>query len=363
MLGSRLLRRQTSRQLEKLVALTTRIESGNNGGHHSLFFSTATGAPASSLQSLRIPPNLTFDPRCSFAPETTTKKAIRPVATVETEDDDREEMDYEEDGTSELVEDDEIGELYLPEREIFFAKPLPDRLNVEVHTLFAPEHSTLTGTLYLDESVFGCDPIRVDFLKRAVNYYRARKRGRRTAKTKTISEVSGSGRKVRQQKGTGRARAGHSRPPHWRGGAKAHGIKNNTDYGNTKLNKKFRRAATRHVLSQKLKENNLLVLNQLHDLPTHKTGQLARLLEPWGIGGPNGVSALVLDHYYPSEEEGMPDGFEGVPANFHVAAKNIPKLHVENTDAANVWEILKYDKLVLTLAALGNLEKRLAIEL
>lgn len=289
----------------------------------------------------------------------------------ENEEKDREELDpetaeEEEDDVAEEEEDsydDTEEELYMQAPEILYAKPLPERLNVEVHTLFAPEHSTLTGTLHLDASVFGCDPIRVDFLKRAVNYYRARKRGRRKAKTKTISEVSGSGKKVRQQKGTGRARAGHSRPPHWRGGAKAHGPKNITDYGKTKLNKKVRTAATRHVLSQKLKENNLLVLSQLHELPTHKTGQLVRLLNPWDIGGIKGASALLLDHYYPAEEDGMPNGFEGVPANLHVASRNIPRFNVANTDAANVWEILKYEKLILTLAAIEHLEKRLAIEL
>jgi len=188
----------------------------------------------------------------------------------------QEEEEYEEE------EEDEF--LYMPDKEITYAIPLPDRLDVPVHTLFAPQHSTLTGNLILNETIFGKDPIRIDLIKRTVDWFRAHKRGRRKAKTKTISEVSGSGKKPHPQKGTGRARAGHKRPPHWRGGAKAHGPKNTTDYGKMKLNRKVRRLAMRHVLSQKLKEGNLLILNQLHELPTHKTRELVRLLEPWGFG-------------------------------------------------------------------------------
>lgn len=337
-------------------------------------FSTHASTAAEQGIVTRIPPNLSFDPRSSFAPRP-LGKVRSPVPPPASLDEDAKEDNqgaskevlHEEEEHKDLSKDEDTSntERFIPSPEvIIYAKPLPERLNVEVHTLFAPEHSTLTGTLHLDASVFGNDPIRVDLLKRAVNYYRARKRGRRTAKTKTIAEVSGSGRKVRQQKGTGKARAGHSRPPHWRGGAKAHGPKNVTDYGKTKLNRKVRQAATRHVLSQKLKENNLLVLSQLHELSTHKTGQLVRLLEPWGLGGQDGTSALILDHYYPGQDEStMPDAFDGVPANAHVASRNIPRLNVANCSAANVWEILKYEKLVLTLAAVKHLEQRLAIEI
>jgi large subunit ribosomal protein L4 len=250
-----------------------------------------------------------------------------------------------------------------------YTKPLPDRLSVEIHTLFTTptSPSSLCGTIVLNRSVFGCDPIRVDLIKRAVDYYRAKTRGRRTAVTKTISQVSGSGRKVRKQKGGGVARAGHSRPPHWRGGAKAHGPKNVTDYGTVKLNKKVRKLALRHVLSQKLAEGNLMVLNQMHDLPTHKTNDLVRLLAPWGLGGTTrtGISALLLDHY-PSPDPNDPcattqaSSHAYVPTNLHVAAANVPRLTVSNSlNGASVYSILAHEKLVLTLAALSQLEARL----
>ena len=86
--------------------------------------------------------------------------------------------------------------------------------------------SIVVGTVNLPSEIFGKHPIRTDLIHRVVVYQRNKKRGKRNggARTKTISEVSGSGKKMRQQKGTGMARCGHKRPPHWRGGAKAHGM-------------------------------------------------------------------------------------------------------------------------------------------
>lgn len=304
-----------------------------------------------------LPPNLKFDPKSSFAP--------RPV--------------YDDSNNEEVAEGDEIDDDddfdILPETDAHapvYAIPLPERLNVPIYTLFAPDHANQVGTIFLDEAVFGHDPIRVDFLKRAVDYYRAKKRGMRKAVSKTISERSGSGRKVRPQKGGGTARAGHSRPAHWRGGAKAHGPKNNTDYGNIKLNKKVRKKALQHALSQKLLEGNLILVNQLHELPTHKTGELARLLDPWDIAGRHGTTALILDHYYPgndsdddddddSNDEDSPKAtsHRGVPVNLWVSSTNLFKLKVGNTHVASVYDILKYEKLIMTLSALEQIEERL----
>ena len=157
-----------------------------------------------------------------------------------------------------------------------------------------------------------------------------------------------------------------------RGGAKAHGPKNNTDYGNIKLNKKVRKLATRHVFSQKLKEGNLILLNHMHELPTHKTNDLARLLSAWKIGGIHGRSAIILDHYYNKSEDdsklldgitdnAMPSSHAGVPTNLQVAARNIPGLKVANSHGANVYDILKHEKLFITLAALEQIESRLKL--
>jgi large subunit ribosomal protein L4 len=323
----------------------------------------------------KLPSNLKIDPRSSFAPARVfdnapiqeTKESTINMGSggananypsgIDHDEDEEDVDDYddedEEDFDYSILQDDTAPT---------YAIPLPERLNVNIYTIFAPEHSNQVGTLFLDEATFGKDPIRVDMLKRAVDYYRAKKRGRRNHVTKTISEVSGSGRKVRNQKGGGIARAGHSRPAHWRGGAKAHGPKNNTDYGNVKLNKKVRKQALQHALSQKLLEGNLIVLDQLHALSSHKTKDLAEMLEPWDIAGKYGTTALILDHYYPekgSDENKEATSYRGIPVNLWVASGNLFKIKVGNDHLASVYDILKYDKLVLTLSALQQLEKRL----
>lgn len=320
----------------------------------SISFSSA--APQTSENdSVILPPNLSFDRRSSFAPKAQPVLVAPPQPLDDQQDAIEEESGYEsgeEDSSSaalaKLEEEGDDGPR--------FVIPLPDRLKTTVHGV----DGRANGTLWLDETVFGVDPIRVDLIKQAVDYIRNKIRGVRKAKSKTISEVSGSGRKVRKQKGTGMARAGHSRPAHWRGGAKAHGPKNTVDYGDVKMNKKARRLAMVSTLSQKLKEGNLIVVDNLN-LESHKTKDLAKMLEEtYGIGK-DGYSALVLDHYL--EKEGVEDdsydaSFHGVPINLWVAASNIYKIKVASQRYANVYEILKKDKLIVTLAALEQIESR-----
>ena len=126
------------------------------------------------------------------------------------------------------------------------------------------------NTKIVEESAFGLEPIRTDLLKRAVDYYHTKKHRRRKAAA---------------------ARCGNKRARAWPGqgipdgstgggggGAKAHGPKTTTDYGNTKLKKKFAtwRCDTRSVKSS-LRHPNLLIWNPLHELPMHKTRELQRL--------------------------------------------------------------------------------------
>jgi large subunit ribosomal protein L4 len=343
------------------------------------FFSASTSnVKPQHSQKVILPSNLILDPRSSFVnlfqresadavneDEYNNDSAIDAASLDDGDEEDNDEDDMDDD--EELFMPSNQNGLILPYGEnIVYAKPLPERLKVEIHSLF--RSPSMVGTIHLNGSVFGLDPIRVDLLKRSVDYYRAKKRGLRKHKTKTIGEVSGSGRKIRNQKGGGVARAGHSRPPHFRGGAKAHGPKNVTDYANTKLNKKVRRLATRHVFSQKLKEGNLILLNHMYELQTHKTGDLVRLLDAWKIGGSVGSTALLLDHYYSDDTpptdptfnaDAIPSSLGGVPTNLHVAAGNIQGLTVANSHGANVYSILKHEKLILTLSALEQIENRL----
>jgi len=330
-------------------------------------FSSSAAASYSPLKIHAIPPNLWIDPRSSFI---SSGNDASDDNEHDSDDDDDSKADRSRKGASDQADDydDDDDEFYITPESVQYAVPLPERLHVDIHTLFPTHHlhqqSAIAGTLWLDETVFGCDPIRIDLLKRAVDYHRAKKRGRRKAVTKTIHEVSGSGRKLRPQKGRGMARVGHSRPPHFRGGAKAHGPKNVTDYGNTKLNKKVRRLAIKNALSQKLKEGNLILFNQLYEIPTHKTAELIQLLQPWNIGSKEGgASALILDHYYPDEEEvnqAQAASYQGVPLNLWLASSNLHNVRVGNDHACNVYDILKHEKLVLTLAALDELQGRLS---
>ncbi|CAM9737706.1 unnamed protein product, partial [Ectocarpus sp. 4 AP-2014] len=115
------------------------------------------------------------------------------------------------------------------------------------------------ATVSLAPSVFGV-PVRRDVVHEVVRWQLARRR-KGNGQTKRIGEISGSGRKVRPQKGGGVARAGHSRPPHWRGGAKAHGPRRR-DFS-FKLNKKFVRLGLRVALSARLREGQLKVVDDL----------------------------------------------------------------------------------------------------
>lgn len=260
-----------------------------------------------------------------------------------------------------------------------YAVPLPQRLHVPIYSLYPDDNDNdhkntadsleQLGTLHLSPSVFGMDPIRTDILHRVIVYQRNKKRGKRfPAKSKTISEVSGSGKKMRPQKGGGTARAGHKRPAHWRGGAKAHGPKGKVQDYTTKLNKKVRALGMRHALSQKLKEGNLVLVNDMTATMTtttasssdgrHKTNSLVRALRRFEIGGKTvdvGATALLVDDADKTKEETV----SGVDASLKLAGRNIFKVKLMNQLGANVHDIMKREKLVLSLSALEALEKRL----
>jgi large subunit ribosomal protein L4 len=213
--------------------------------------------------------------------------------------------------------------------------PPPPSLTVPVMDLMTGE--TLE-TIELDRAVFGC-PIRRDVVHAVIRWQLAcRRQG--AGKTKTIGEVSGSGRKVRPQKGTGRARAGHSRPPHWRGGAKAHGPKGNRDWS-YKLNKKIRKLGLRVALSAKLKEGKLTVVDSM-TVETPKTGPVAARLGELGLRD----STLFVDGDAPQEEFGL-------------ATRNLAGVKVVWGGAANCYDMLKRDRLVLSREGLQYLQTKL----
>lgn len=244
-----------------------------------------------------------------------------------------------------------------------YAIPLPLRLNVPILDFVS---SSEAGTIHLSPNIFGKDPIRTDILHRCVIYQRNKKRGRRNggAKTKTIGEVSGSGKKMRNQKGGGVARAGHKRPAHWRGGAKAHGPKGSVQNYETKLNKKVRKLGLCMALSQKLKEGNLILVNSFSDVGTYKTKVMAEKMQNLaGIGGKNGISAYIVDHTVDqimdeNDNEMVVTSLDGCDIHLKVGCQNILRTKVTNQQNLNVYDILKHEKLVMSLSALEQIEQR-----
>jgi len=378
-----------------LVPASSNVSQGNVRGSASVHnYNSKYYFSSAATQRKPMPPNLKVDPRSSFAPVNLKKKDAAPASIRVEEDDDNKEAsavtdpqqqqqrqeeddgDEDEDAVEDYESDEDEGDWFFEPPKIISVIPLPDRLRQSVYNFDNPTSNEPeeVGTIWLNASIFGKDPIRIDLLKRAVDYHRARKRGRRTAHTKRIGDIRGSKRKIRPQKGQGMARAGHRFPGHFRGGAKAHGPTNETNYGSIKLNKKVRRQAVQHVLSQKVKEGNLILVNQFHNLPSHKTKTLASWLAPFGVGGRHGTTALLLDAYWPkskpegeesnnngdNEDEPQATSYRGVPINLWVASGNQFKVAVGNQlRNLNVYDVLKREKLIMTLGALEALEARL----
>ncbi len=192
------------------------------------------------------------------------------------------------------------------------------------------------GDIELSDAIFGL-PKRVDILQRCVEWQRARKQAG-THKTKTVSEISGTTKKPHAQKGSGRARSGSIRSPQNRGGAKIFGPVVR-DHGYS-LPKKVRALALKTALSVKQAEGNLIILDSA-SVKDAKTKVLVAQFKTIGLG-----SALIIDGT--------------VDAGFAKAARNIKHIDVLPTAGANVYDILRHKHLVLTKAAIKQLEERLA---
>ncbi|AWJ85388.1 50S ribosomal protein L4 [Azospirillum sp. TSH58] len=192
------------------------------------------------------------------------------------------------------------------------------------------------GEIELADEVFGL-PSRTDILARMVNWQLAKRRAG-THKTKTVSEISGTGKKPYRQKGTGRARQGSMRSAQFRGGATIFGpVVRSHEHD---LTKKVRKLALKTALSTKAAEGKLLVLDAA-SAETHKTKELAVRLASLGL-----TSALIIDGANLNE-------------NFARASRNIPLIDVLPEQGANVYDILRRDTLVLTRNAVEQLEARL----
>lgn len=192
------------------------------------------------------------------------------------------------------------------------------------------------GSVDLAEEVFGLEP-RKDILHRMVNYQLA-KRQQGTHAAKERNAISGTTKKFVRQKGSGGARHGNRKANLFRGGGKAHGPRPRSHA--IDLPKKVRALAMKHALSTKAGAQEIIVLDEAK-LSEAKTKGLAASFKKLGLS-----NALIVD------------GPE-LDNNFRLAARNIPNIDVLPLAGANVYDILRRDKLVLTKAAVAGLEERL----
>lgn len=192
------------------------------------------------------------------------------------------------------------------------------------------------GQVTLPSSLFGV-PVRKHLLWETVNMQRANRRAG-THATKTRALVRGGGKKPWKQKGTGRARAGSIRSPLWAGGASVFGPQPR-DYS-YRMPASSRRAALCSALSAKLRDGQLMVLDRI-EIEAPKTKLMAQLVAGLGV-----KSALIV---VPAKDESL-----------ERASRNLPNVKVLRVEGANVYDILRYDKLVLTPAAIEALQRRLS---
>ena len=188
-------------------------------------------------------------------------------------------------------------------------------------------------SIELNDSIFGVE-INEHLVHMAVLQQLANKR-QGTQKAKTRSEVRGGGRKPWRQKGTGHARQGSTRSPQWTGGGVVFAPVPR-DYS-FKLNKKEKRAALKSALTSRVVENKFVVVDELK-LDEIKTKKFVEVLKNLNV-----EKALVI----------LNDMDEKVIAS----AANIPTVKTAQTNELNVFDVLKYDTVVVTKAAVATIEE------
>ena len=189
------------------------------------------------------------------------------------------------------------------------------------------------GEIELNDAVFGIEP-NEHLVKMAVTQQLANNR-QGTQSAKTRSEVSGGGRKPWRQKGTGHARQGSTRAPQWVGGGVVFAPKPR-DYS-FKLYKKEKRIALKSALSSRVAENKIVVLDELK-FEAAKTKNFTAVMNALNV-----EKALVV--------------LNDMDQNVILSARNIPTVKTAQTNNINVYDILKYDTLVVTTDAVKTIEE------
>jgi large subunit ribosomal protein L4 len=195
------------------------------------------------------------------------------------------------------------------------------------------------GEVQLSDAVFGA-PLNEALIHAAVRNFMANAR-QGTSATKTRGDVSGAGRKLWKQKGTGRARIASLRSPLWKGGGNVHGPQpRDWSY---RMPKKMRGGALRSALSERMREGNVLLIDALA-LENPKTKEFLAALTGLGLEG----RTLIVDSF---DNE-----------NLLLSARNVQRAKVVNSFALNIYDLLYHEKLLLSRAAAEELEQLLKPE-
>jgi len=189
----------------------------------------------------------------------------------------------------------------------------------------------------INDSIFGLKSMP-DIIHEYIRYQNAKSR-QGSHKTKTRSEVNGRAKKPFSQKGTGNARQGSSKPPHFRGGAISMGPVNRNHSFN--LNKKERKLAIKSALSSKLLDNNIIFIDSM-SVESHKTKQLAKKLQKF-----NFKSALFV---YANEK---------ADNNFVKASNNLPRVSLLSQKGINVRDLITYEKIFIEETSISKITERL----
>jgi large subunit ribosomal protein L4 len=193
------------------------------------------------------------------------------------------------------------------------------------------------GTVELSDAVFGAalnEPLIYDAIR---NYLTNQRQG--TVATKTRGNTSGSGKKLWKQKGTGRARIASLRSPLWKGGGNVHGPQPR-DW-TSEMPKKMKRGALRSALSERLREGNIVVIDDLN-LSDHKTKTFVGVAETLGLK----KKTLLVE--------------TAAPQNLVMASRNLKGITLAADVNVNVYDVVAHEQLVFTKAAIEALQAKLS---
>jgi large subunit ribosomal protein L4 len=198
------------------------------------------------------------------------------------------------------------------------------------------------GEIELPDEVFGVE-FNEALVHEAVRNFLANHR-RGTVATKTRGDVSGSGKKLWRQKGTGRARVGSIRSPLWRKGGTVHGPQSR-DWS-YELPKKMRRGALRSALSERLREGNLVVIDEFN-LEKPKTKEFAKVMSNFGLLSEKKkpMKTLIIDSIQNK--------------NLVLSSRNLPKVKIVDSLGVNIYDVVYHEKLLVSKSAIERLNELL----